>query len=94
MSMVAGGRSAVVAVSGEAGSGKTRLIGEALEDFPSRSVTIYAGVCAPYGESNVWSPIATALYRRIDRSTPVPPEVVARVEEHPGIVKGRAINFD
>jgi len=27
-------------------------------------------------------------------STPVPPEVVARVEEHPGIVKGRAINFD
>ena len=72
MTMVAGGRSAVVAVSGEAGSGKTRLVNEALEDFPSRNVTIYAGVCAPYGENNVWSPIATALYRRLDRSSAVP----------------------
>ena len=66
MTMVAGGRSAVVSVSGEAGSGKTRLVSEALEDFPSRNVTLFAGVCAPYGENNVWSPIATALFRRLD----------------------------
>lgn len=65
MSMVASGRSAVVAVSGEAGSGKTRLVGEALDAFPSRSVTIFAGICAPYGETNVWSPIASALLRRL-----------------------------
>ena len=32
MTMVAGGRSAVVSVSGEAGSGKTRLVSEALEE--------------------------------------------------------------
>jgi hypothetical protein len=46
MTMVAGGRSAVVSVTGEAGSGKTRLVAEALEDFPSRNVTVFAGVCA------------------------------------------------
>ncbi len=85
MGMVAGGRSAVVAVSGEAGSGKTRLISEALEDFPSRSVTVYAGVCAPYGETNVWSPIATALYRRIDRSAPIPPERLRAVMRERGV---------
>ena len=84
MGMVAGGRSAVVAVSGEAGSGKTRLISEALEDFPSRSVTVYAGVCAPYGENNVWSPIATALYRRIDRSAPIPPDRLREVMRERG----------
>lgn len=74
MAMVAAGRSAVVAVSGEAGSGKTRLVAEALEDFPSRNVTIYAGVCAPYGENNVWSPIATALFRRLDVAAALPPD--------------------
>jgi class 3 adenylate cyclase/tetratricopeptide (TPR) repeat protein len=74
MTMVAGGRSAVVSVSGEAGSGKTRLVSEALEDFPSRNVTVFSGVCAPYGENNVWSPIATALFRRLDLGAGVPPD--------------------
>jgi len=72
MAMVAGGRSAVVSVSGEAGSGKTRLVSEALEDFPSRNITVFAGVCAPYGENNVWSPIATALFRRLELTGVMP----------------------
>ena len=72
MTMVAAGRSAVVAVSGEAGSGKTRLVAEALEDFPSRNVTVYEGVCEPYGENNVWSPMATALFRRLDLASELP----------------------
>jgi class 3 adenylate cyclase/tetratricopeptide (TPR) repeat protein len=73
MSMVANGRSAVVAVTGEAGSGKTRLIGEMLQAFPSRSVVVFAGICAPYGENNVWAPIASALFRKmnLDRSAPI-----------------------
>jgi class 3 adenylate cyclase/tetratricopeptide (TPR) repeat protein len=66
MTMVANGRSAVVSVTGEAGAGKTRLVNEMLDDFPSREVTIFAGVCAPYGESNVWTPISSALFRRLD----------------------------
>ncbi|RLE23810.1 MAG: hypothetical protein DRJ50_05605 [Actinobacteria bacterium] len=65
MTMVVNGRSAVVSVSGEAGSGKTRLVNEALAAFPSSDVEIFAGVCAPFGETNVWAPIATPLFRRL-----------------------------
>ncbi len=72
--MVAGGRSAVVAVSGEAGSGKTRLIAEALADFPAGPVAVFAGICAPYGETNVWSPIATALFRKLAIQPGMPAE--------------------
>jgi len=87
MTMVAGGRSAVVSVSGEAGSGKTRLVGEALEDFPSRNVTVFAGVCAPYGENNVWSPIATALFRRLDLAAGVPPDQLR------ALLRGKAVEL-
>lgn len=85
MSMVAGGRSAVVAVSGEAGSGKTRLVNEALDAFPSRSVTIFAGICAPYGETNVWSPIATALLRRLGPDADVPAHKLRETVRERGI---------
>lgn len=76
MTMVANGRSATVSVTGEAGAGKTRLVNEALGDFPSREVSIFSGVCAPYGETNVWSPIASALFRRLDLDATMPAESV------------------
>lgn len=63
MGVVAGGNGAVISVSGEAGSGKSRLVNEALARFPSRQVVVFSGVCAPYGETNVWAPIANALFR-------------------------------
>ena len=73
MGLVADGRGAVVSVSGEAGSGKTRLVKEALRHFPSRRVVIFSGVCAPYGETNVWAPIADALFKlmEVDRASDV-----------------------
>lgn len=73
MGLVADGRGAVVSVTGEAGSGKTRLVNEALARFPSRDVVVFSGVCAPYGETNVWAPIANALFKLIgsDRGAPV-----------------------
>ncbi len=37
---------------------------------------------------------ATRAVMVLTTSTPVPPEVVAQVEEHPGIVTGRAVNLD
>ncbi len=61
MSAVVDGRSAIVSVSGEAGVGKTRLVNEMLAQFPARAFALYSGVCAPYGDSNVWAPIATAF---------------------------------
>lgn len=63
MGLVAGGRGAVVSVSGEAGSGKTRLVNEALIRFPHDGVAVISGACAPYGETNVWAPIANPLFK-------------------------------
>lgn len=85
MAMVAGGRSAVVSVSGEAGSGKTRLVAEALDEFPSRSVTVFSGRCAPYGETNVWSPIASALFRKLELDRAAPPHLLREVCRDRGI---------
>ncbi len=79
MTMVANGRSATVSVTGEAGAGKTRLVNEALGDFPSRTAAVFSGICAPYGETNVWAPIASAMFRRLDLDTTMPAEVVRAV---------------
>ncbi len=85
MTMVANGRSAVVAVTGEAGSGKTRLVSEMLQRFPSRSAVVFAGACAPYGENNVWAPIASALFRRMGIDPSAPPSVIRQVSRRKGI---------
>lgn len=73
MSLVAGGRGAVVSVSGEAGSGKTRLVNESLMRFPRRRVVVFSGACAPYGETNVWAPIANALSKAMATDREVDP---------------------
>lgn len=78
MGLVASGQSAVVAVSGEAGSGKTRLITEALDTFPHHDVAVFSGVCAPYGETNVWAPVADAVFGRIDLDRSAAPELLRR----------------
>ena len=85
MSMVANGRSAVVAVTGEAGAGKTRLVSEMLQRFPSTSAVVFAGACAPYGENNVWAPIASALFRRMGVDPSAPPSVIRDVSRRKGI---------
>lgn len=85
MAMVANGRSAVVSVTGEAGAGKTRLVSEALDSFPSRAVTIFSGACAPYGETNVWAPVATALFRRLELDDAAPPNLLREVSRAKGV---------
>ncbi len=64
----AAGESAVVAVVGEAGSGKTRRIAEVLDSIHKDTVVL-AGACAPFGETNPWAPIATAMFGQIDLAT-------------------------
>jgi class 3 adenylate cyclase len=85
MAMVANGRSAIVSVTGEAGAGKTRLVSEALDAFPSREVTIFSGACAPYGETNVWAPIATALFRRLELDQEAPADLLREVSRAKGV---------
>ena len=85
MAMVANGQSAIVSVIGEAGAGKTRLVSEALDSFPSRAVTIFSGVCAPYGETNVWAPIATALFHRLELDQGAPLNLLRDVSRAKGV---------
>ncbi|MGH8983905.1 MAG: ATP-binding protein [Acidimicrobiia bacterium] len=55
-------RAQLVLVAGEAGVGKTRLARElgniARDEY---GATVLLGHCAPYGEANVWFPVAEAL---------------------------------
>jgi class 3 adenylate cyclase/tetratricopeptide (TPR) repeat protein len=80
-SMLAG-RSAVVAVSGEPGIGKSRLVAEAIAPIVAEhpDTLVLEGACAPYGEPNVWWPLAGGMLRNIglDRSG-TPEEVRDRV---------------
>ena len=56
------GRALLVAVEGEGGVGKSRLVEEiALRATEAHHATVIVGACAPYGQSSVWSPMASAL---------------------------------
>ena len=57
-------RTLLLNVVGESGVGKSRLIDELLDTLDDLGVddpAVFEGVCAPYGESNVWFPVATAI---------------------------------
>lgn len=69
---VLAGRGAIVAVSGEPGIGKSRLVSEVLRPVLARhpDALLLEGSCAPYGEPNVWWPLAGGILRELglDRS--------------------------
>ncbi|MFK8024525.1 MAG: adenylate/guanylate cyclase domain-containing protein [Ilumatobacter sp.] len=85
MNLVVEGRGALVSVTGEAGSGKTRLVNEMLARFPSRNAVVFSGVCAPYGETNVWAPIATALNRLVGSDRHASPERLRELIQEKGL---------
>jgi class 3 adenylate cyclase/tetratricopeptide (TPR) repeat protein len=60
---VGAGRGAVVSIVGEAGIGKSRLVDEIVAEFTASApnVAVFDGACAPYGEANVWWPLASAI---------------------------------
>jgi class 3 adenylate cyclase/tetratricopeptide (TPR) repeat protein len=56
------GRAANVVVVAEAGMGKTRLVEEVAEQAAcDHDAAVLEGRCVPYGEANVWWPIAESL---------------------------------
>lgn len=71
-STVLADRSAIVAVSGEPGIGKTRLVAEGLRPLLEQhpEALLLEGSCAPYGEPNVWWPLAGGMLANLglDRS--------------------------
>ena len=66
-------RSVLLAISGDNGVGKSRLADE-LIDYLHNTVDagIVEGACVPYGEANVWFPIANALSRDLDLDPTLP----------------------
>ena len=59
-------RAQLVVLSGEAGTGKTRLAEElATLARSERDAIVLEGRCVPYGEANVWWPLAEALRRSV-----------------------------
>jgi class 3 adenylate cyclase/tetratricopeptide (TPR) repeat protein len=73
-------RSVLLAISGENGVGKSRLADE-LIDYLHSSVdaAVLEGACVPYGEANVWFPIANALCRYLDLDPTLPVEEIRAV---------------
>lgn len=73
-------RSILLAISGENGVGKSRLADE-LIDYLHHSVdaAVLEGACVPYGEANVWFPIANALCRYLDLDPTLPIEEIRKV---------------
>lgn len=62
-------RTLLLHVVGESGVGKSRLIDElldTLDEVGAADTAVFEGVCAPYGESNVWFPVATAIAAHLD----------------------------
>jgi len=77
-SSVAHDRAHLLLLFGEAGVGKSRLAQEVADAARSRhDASVFEGRCVPYGEANVWWPIAGAIRQACDLR-PDDPEVVAR----------------
>ena len=73
-------RSVLLAISGENGVGKSRLA-EELVDYMHNTVdaAVLEGACVPYGEANVWYPIANALSRYLDFDPTLPVEEIREI---------------
>jgi predicted ATPase len=56
-----GGRAALALISGDAGVGKSRLVGEVSSLAASRGFTVLSGQCAELGDSVPYLPLADAL---------------------------------
>ena len=73
------GRGVLLHVNGENGVGKSHFVDEVIRRVREMGeVSVLEGACVPYGEANVWWPIASALGNYLDLDTGVAIDV-ARV---------------
>ena len=69
-----GNRAQLSVIFGEAGMGKTRLLNESAKRFRANfGARVVEGRCLPYGEANVWWPVADLVRHLYD----IPPEASA-----------------
>jgi class 3 adenylate cyclase len=74
---LANSQAALMAVDGEGGVGKSRLVDELVDQVRGRdSALVLEGAAVPYGESNVWWPIASALFDRLEIDSSSSPDDV------------------
>ena len=69
-------RASSVLLVGEAGLGKTRLAEELVTIAKGEGCLVLEGRCVPYGEVNVWAPLAEALRRSSGIRPEDPPEAL------------------
>lgn len=75
--VIRSGRSVLLHVNGDNGVGKSRLVDEVIQHLRDQGdVSILEGACVPYGEANVWWPIASALSDYLDLDSSVPVETM------------------
>jgi len=73
-------QAALLAVDGEGGVGKSRLVDELIDVVRMRQATmVLQGSAVPYGEANVWWPLAHALFDKLDLDPNAPPDAVHAV---------------
>ncbi|MEO6125886.1 MAG: adenylate/guanylate cyclase domain-containing protein [Ilumatobacteraceae bacterium] len=81
-------QAALLAVDGEGGVGKSRLVDELVRNIAnSYSAMVLEGSAVPYGQSNRWWPLASALFDRLEMDVATPLEVVREV----GLAQGREL---
>jgi len=84
-------QAALLAVDGEGGVGKSRLVDELLDNVASSySALVLKGSAVPYGQSNRWWPLASALFDRLEMDAATPADVVREV----GLAQGRELFGD
>lgn len=76
-------RAFLAVVEGEGGMGKSRLL-EAVtrEAGLSLRALVFEGRCAPYGETNPWSPLVSSAAARLGIDPVQPPELVRELAMH------------
>ena len=74
------GQAQIATVFGEAGTGKTRLLEEAASQLAAvDEVRFLEGRCVPYGEANVWWPVAEMLRHLLGVASETPDDDMAPI---------------